>query len=320
MKKFLVIMLSVFMLAGVALTQRVISAQAKDDHHEEPRCEERQVSQEGLCQVNLAPKCEKCWTEKENYDCHGHRGHWECKTRDKKVCDSRCSFCSDRPADTWITRSSSRDNWSLGRCEGPENNICKNIVGHPTMTDGMIISDKGICSCKDGYHKVTSNSEDLKMMRREEEDPFTCVSDEPTPTPTPSTDEGRVSGSWIQTNCDGHIDARMNLYESGKGIEKVTVTFKYMNETKTVMTNSNGEANVGFDFRGEDKVFMSADGWSGQEPTAKAPTTSCSTTGQVLGATTMAGTGMFDTSIMNLFGVAGSLLTIVGLRRYGKKN
>jgi hypothetical protein len=210
-----------------------------------------------------------------------------------------------------------------------EIDICQNINGMQSTLPENMVSNEGQCGCAEGYHRVNPEIVVLKATIEEDypqEPMFSCVkNDEPEPTtdPTPNPDPGagKTSGSWIQTNCNGHIDVRMNLYEDGKAKDATTVFFRYMNETKEAKTNSNGEAQVGFDFRGEEKISMSADGFPGQEPTAKAAVNCTSSSeGKVLGATTLAPTGVVTDSVMAIIGVAGSLLTAVGLRRYGKKN
>lgn len=207
-------------------------------------------------------------------------------------------------------------------CDEEPKDICVNLVGYQSTTPDGMNSSEGTCSCKEGYHRVDAALE--KAMTHEDgliQESFTCEPDEviePTPTPTPDPDGGRKSGSWVQSRCEGKIDARMNLTENGKGVEAVTVHFTYMNETKDVKTGTNGEANVGFDFRGEGNIKMTADGWDEQNPPVWNPK-DCST-GTVLGATTMAGTGAFASAVATATGVIGTMLTALGLRRYGKKN
>jgi hypothetical protein len=161
---------------------------------------------------------------------------------------------------------------------------------------------------------------------------FTCGSPEPSPTPTPSpTPEntpnpgpGVTKDFYSEPWCDGHITLHLT-YKSGEvGFDKVKVRFSYNNETKEVETNAEGRARVDFAYSGEMKARVE---FAGDDRTTDVKAAvDCDTItdsgrgGQVLGTTTMAGTGVFSDTLMNILGATGSLMTMLGIKLYGKKN
>ncbi len=142
---------------------------------------------------------------------------------------------------------------------------------------------------------------------------------EPTPTPTveptvePTTAPVGQASSAMGYNgptcTNNEFEVTMDLKDAnGNGAKDVLVTFTYRNEKKEARTNNDGRARVFYSFSGEDSVEARADGFATQHVFIKAaqscPVTGGSSStssnnntetrsnGQVLGASTLAETGM----------------------------
>jgi hypothetical protein len=158
----------------------------------------------------------------------------------------------------------------------------------------------------------------------------------PSPAPSPSTTPGpqgkQVSmGVDVGSCSNGFFDAVADLTENGNPIEGVEVTFNYNPEAKA-KTNAQGRARVTFPQLAEGPVTAKADGYPTQTAYVTFRSEKCQgiggavlgtstetkpkTTGQVLGATTLANTGASDITIA--FGVlgAGIIGTLVSIRSY----
>ena len=149
--------------------------------------------------------------------------------------------------------------------------------------------------------------------------------EDPTPTPVPD-----VLGFWMDDpGCGNSFGVNAKYTFNGNPVNGLAVEFKYMADHSYQTTNSNGVAEAGFEYKGNDKVYAIASGYPQQELTPWLKTDckpsentgtvlGASTQGQVLGASTMAKTGTADQAMALVF-TLGSLLTTIGLKPYASK-
>jgi len=139
-------------------------------------------------------------------------------------------------------------------------------------------------------------------------------------TPNQSKSDRRLSFNRL---CNMEVELVFNyIDDNGNGVKDQEIKFYYKGEEKIAKTNESGRAGVTYGYKGEADVEARFDGDTRTTKVSDIQPSNCpaTTTGQVLGATTMASTGLFTDSLVSIFGIAGSLLAAVGLRRYGKKN
>ncbi|MEK7513375.1 MAG: hypothetical protein AAB580_00625, partial [Patescibacteria group bacterium] len=119
--------------------------------------------------------------------------------------------------------------------------------------------------------------------------------------------------------------AEFKVKVGGVGQKDITVKFSYKAEEKTAITNSDGIAGVDFEFKGNGDLTAKSEGYENQTIGVQAKENcavggSTITDGQVLGASTLAETGVFDESLMALLFTLGSGLIGLGVKTYAKKN
>jgi len=161
---------------------------------------------------------------------------------------------------------------------------------------------------------------------------------EVTPTPTDVPEEGKTSDLGYGISCDGgDFVATFDLKENGVGKSGIKVSFSYNGLTKEDTTNVDGRAKVSFPKRGNyDLKATSSDGYSSKtvavnmpedcSSTEPTPTPEigrgglvlgASTEGQVLGASTMANTGIAE-DMMALSSIASGIVLLAHAQ--SKKN
>jgi hypothetical protein len=161
------------------------------------------------------------------------------------------------------------------------------------------------------------------------------VSHSPTPTTSPSPEpSGFVGLGKNGPSCQSNnFTARLTVKNNGQGQSGVKVTFNYKADEKTAMTNTNGEAAVDFEFKGNGEINAKADGYPNQQIGVEGPkdcpaaggdpqvlgASSENTGGQILGASTMAATGNSVGDLFNWLFALGSSLVGTGLNLYAKK-
>lgn len=145
----------------------------------------------------------------------------------------------------------------------------------------------------------------------------------PNPTSTPVPQPGKESKMALTSlSCKGgNTEAIAELFMDGKPVENVNVKFIYENEAKFAKTNKDGRASVAYGWKADARVYMEPeDGFPAQSQELKAPTNECAvTTGQVLGASTLAEAGFIDDAIMSVVGFVGTSLSFIGSILYAKK-
>ncbi len=156
-----------------------------------------------------------------------------------------------------------------------------------------------------------------------------CATSVPTAVPTPEPGAGQQSKTSISDPiCDGsNFDARIQLSLDGKAMKDVQVKFVYHGEAKFAKTGEDGWAGVAYGYRDESNVeFYPEQGYPTQlqkvvlSANCKAPTVlGATTTGKVLGATTLAKTGVVEDMLINMIGFVGATLTAAGTLLYAKK-
>jgi hypothetical protein len=148
----------------------------------------------------------------------------------------------------------------------------------------------------------------------------------PTPAPTPeSKSEQKFKSS---TDCDGVVRLEFTaLRDDGSGSEDKSVRFLYNNKIVETKTNSEGKAKAKFDYAGEREARVEFDGQSkttnvkaAENCPAVLGTSTAVGGGAVLGTSTLAATGISTDILMNLLGLSGTMLTVAGYTKYGKKN
>jgi hypothetical protein len=162
------------------------------------------------------------------------------------------------------------------------------------------------------------------------------------PTPAPSSSSvGRASTmGTTQTACvDNKFDAYMDVTDNGSPVSGVSVKFTYRGSVQTTTTNSQGHAQVQYNYDGSDPVTAEPDGFPSQSnnaipkpdncpitvtstnPTGSVlgtstedpgTTTSTKKAGKVLGASTMAPSGVSEDILMNILGGFGTFSTVAG--------
>ena len=152
-------------------------------------------------------------------------------------------------------------------------------------------------------------------------EPETSPSPSPETSPSPKVEYGLTAGS---PDCGNNFHAEFKVKVGGVGQKDITVKLSYKAEEKTAITNSDGIAGVDFEFKGNGDLTAKSEGYENQtigvqakENCAVGGTT---TSGQVLGASTLAETGVFDESLMALLFTLGSGLIGLGVKTYAKKN
>lgn len=149
--------------------------------------------------------------------------------------------------------------------------------------------------------------------------PEVPASPEPTASPVPSTRESNLTTNRL--SCDSStFDAVMDVRENGQGAKDVKVVFKFNGETKELRTNQEGRAYVSFQ-RADGTLLADPEAFDGKSLTIDAPESCPAATGgrgQVLGATTLANTGMTQNLMAAIGSIVGSLTTLVAVRKLVK--
>jgi YqxM protein len=144
-------------------------------------------------------------------------------------------------------------------------------------------------------------SEQCEVNSCNETDPSPTPSTSPEPSSTPSVGGGSCAATSLandnlQCNVSGTFDAVMDVKDAnGNGAKDVLVKFRYNGQTAEARTNENGRAKVSFKQSGNGPVYADPEGCTSQAMYINTPNcpamSTPSTTGQVLGATTLAETG-----------------------------
>lgn len=162
-------------------------------------------------------------------------------------------------------------------------------------------------------------------------DPTPTQGVDPTPSPVITPGPSKHSSLGYNLTCStSGIEVTMDLIEAdGKGAKDVEVTFTYLGEIKKVKTNIDGRARTDYGKNGNGKIEGKADGWSTQSVEVTMPE-GCdpgvgggqvlgTTTGQVLGASTLANTGTADETMAYVSMILGTLLLSVSGVRYANQ-
>lgn len=150
----------------------------------------------------------------------------------------------------------------------------------------------------------------------------------PTPsTPTPVSYGTHLSATSI--TCEKRdFDALMTIKDGDKQVENVKVKFTYGNQTREVTTDSNGWARANFGYTAHIGVEADPEGaYQTQSVEIRAPRPeecagvggTSKSSGEVLGSSTMAPTGVLGDLALNAFGNLGGMLTVVGSVLYARK-
>ena len=174
--------------------------------------------------------------------------------------------------------------------------------------------------------------------------PTATPTPQPTATPTPNPNTGKKSDlETTALSCTNtQFDARIRFTEDGQPKEKISVTFKYNNQEKTVQSNTDGWAQSGFTYtQGAVLVVSPSDGYASHareivlsdtcadvafDPNAgiggtnfQPSATVRSYEGEVLGVSTLPETGATLDSILQGIGPLGATLTFAGSLMYARK-
>ncbi len=156
--------------------------------------------------------------------------------------------------------------------------------------------------------------------------PTPSATPESTPTATPNPESGKHSSSAISDPIcrDNNIDVSLTLMQDGQPVIGVNVKFVYNNEAKFAKTEANGRAGVAFGYVHDGDVkFEPEEGFPSQsqkvELSQSCVPTKTTSTGSVLGATTLAKTGTFEELVFNMVGLTGTITTVIGSALYAKQ-
>jgi YqxM protein len=157
----------------------------------------------------------------------------------------------------------------------------------------------------------------------------------PTPTSTPVTSNScaRRSSLSASLSCENSrfgVEYRLTNAD-GQPQENVWIKFSYKGSTAEVKTDRNGVAQASFEKRGNDNVTAEpTDGGCPAQSLSISEPTNCpatggavqgattTTSGQVLGASTLAATGTADQALAAMIMVAGLIITSAGVFGYAK--
>jgi hypothetical protein len=137
------------------------------------------------------------------------------------------------------------------------------------------------------------------------------------PTPTPETNRSSKlshTGPFCHENV---FDVSYEVKRDGVAEEGVTVTITYNSQQKTAVTNSEGWVKIAFNFTGAGDIIAEAEGHDAVRTylTGECVNVTLDPTqhaGSVLGASTMAGTGVAADILVDILGGAGAMLTMAG--------
>lgn len=147
-----------------------------------------------------------------------------------------------------------------------------------------------------------------------------------TPAPTPTSTPNPKAGSQSQMGIDGQIcegnnfDVWAIVTQDGNPVQGVNVKFVYHNEAKYAKTEVNGRAGVAYGYVDDEDVQAIPDGYPSQSQhitkDLKCRTvvidSGKTSSGQVLGITSMARTGTTEEIFTDAIGSIGATLTSVG--------
>jgi hypothetical protein len=328
MKKFRIVKLLLFLLLavgvsfglGYAASMPIERVEAKDNDKE--KCEHNEVV---LCHHNEGKKGYKQITvDDDAVFKQGHTTHQDGQDiiPPFKYLVEENKQCIEKSFDGLNWDSVGQAIWKNG-CKIPGSNdedilgctdeAATNYDPEATKDDESCKYDEDVLGCTD----ETATNYDPEATKDDE----SCEYEkEPDPDPESLARKNLTS----ETRCDGRVYLRFTFKEDdGSGADQKTVKFTYNNQTKETKTDSDGRARVDFAYAGEMQAKAEFDGQS--KTTNVVAAENCgevlgTTTGQVLGASTMAATGTFASSLYSLAGIAGMALTAVGMKRYGKKN
>jgi len=171
--------------------------------------------------------------------------------------------------------------------------------------------------------------------------PVPSVMPSPIPTPPPAspTPASPTPGSPTPVSYGTHLsatsvtcekrdfDALMTIKDNDKQVQNVKVKFTYGNQTREVTTDSNGWARANFGYTADIGVEADPEGaYQTQSVEIRAPRPEecagvggSSSSGEVLGSSTMAPTGVASDLALNTFGNLGGILTVAGSLLYARK-
>jgi len=274
-------------------------------------CEQKKVTDQDFCQLGLGSKCEKCHTEDynchtEEHNCHYSHGKKECEHKTvcdhKTVCESKCSYCDDHNKDNWVYNLSG-ENWQSGKCPVPTPTPTPTVEPTPTPTEELnptptlepeVTPTPEVTATPEPSHDAGGVSDGSVQTT-------TCNDSIPeTPTITSATAVGSNSVKLVWTKVAGAGDyAIFYGLTSGNYIYGVTSTGDTDNYTINGLTS-------GF-FK-----LMAKNGCQTSNPSAEIASGEA---GQVLGASTMAGTGTFLENLFNTISFLGFGLVIFGAKK-----
>jgi len=170
----------------------------------------------------------------------------------------------------------------------------------------------------------------------EEEGECEYPEETPTPTPTDEPEEGKTSNLGYDISCNGEeFIATFDLKENGTATKNIIVTFNYNGLTKQDTTNADGRARASFPKQGSYDLKATPEGGysaktmkinmpencpagESSEPGVGGLVLGATTQGQVLGASTMANTGIAE-DILALSSLASGIVLLANAHNK-KKN
>lgn len=159
--------------------------------------------------------------------------------------------------------------------------------------------------------------------------PEVTPSPEPTATPSATPAPGKSSGLEITAlSCDNrNFDVIIDLRDGTTPAAGIKVKFTYNGKVVESTTDAQGKARAGYHYEGDMSVKVQPEGgYAGHDRHVELPKNLVcpagvggTSTGEVLGASTMAETGVLEDMFFRGIGSVGGMLTLIGSVLYGKK-
>jgi len=232
---------------------------------------------------------------------------------------------------TACTNNEGDTRWSTDSCNTQScvTDVCANLDGiQETLPDGMQVNENHICSCKDGYHEVNSDGE------TEEADHIANFTCEPNASPTLSNEGGSSTtsqaGAPVCNAAKPGTPTILSAIRTGNSEELAwsavaNATYYSIVYGNIPGVNQYGVANTGnvtsYTINGLTPgvtYHFAVNAVNDCMPGDPGTTAGTGTGGQVLGASTMAGTGSFEENLYMIIMAIGGIITFAGAKNLKK--
>lgn len=345
-KNFKSLLLATVALVALFAVLFVVKGQKVSEACEPTSCEQKKVTDQDFCELGLGPKCQKCHTEEynchtEEYNCHWVHGRRVCDHRTvcdhREVCESKCSYCDDHNKDNWVYKLTG-GNWKSGLCPTFTPTPTPTVEPTPTPTIEPTPTVEPTPTAEEPTPTVEPEPS-------EEPSPTPTLEPEETPSPTPeatgtpepsenASDDAGIGGPAEVPTCEDATPGTPTI-TSATAVGSNSVKLVW---TKVIGANSyaifygptSGNYLYGVPSTGDTDNFTinglasgfftlrAINGCQPGDPSAEVSTGGIGGT-QILGASTMAGTGTFQENLLNIISFIGFGLITLGVKKLASK-